>query len=156
MPRGRTIATLTAALALAALWACRAPAGGTPTGDEAQKATTTIADLQVTDLQPGSGATATRGRVVRVHYTGWLYHPDKPDTKGRQFDSSLDRGEPFEFPLGQGRVIQGWDEGVEGMKAGGRRRLVIPAAKAYGARGAGDVIPPDATLVFDVELLEVR
>src|SRR5690606_27113646 len=101
------------------------------------------------DLAQGSGATATPGSEVVVHYTGWL-----PD--GEQFDSSRDAGQPFSFPLGAGRVIDGWDEGVAGMQVGGRRRLVIPPALAYGADGAGGVIPPNATLVFDVELLEVR
>lgn len=112
--------------------------------------------LQTIDTVTGSGAEAKAGRPVVVHYTGWLHDPAQPGGKGRKFDSSLDRAEPFSFPLGGGRVIRGWDEGVAGMKVGGKRTLVIPADMGYGARGAGGVIPPNATLVFDVELLEVR
>ena len=91
-----------------------------------------------------------------VHYTGWLFDAAAPDNKGRKFDSSRDRGQPFSFPLGEGYVIQGWDKGVEGMQVGGQRTLTIPPELGYGARGAGGVIPPNATLVFDVELLDVR
>ena len=93
---------------------------------------------------------------MTVHYTGWLYDEMRPDHKGRKFDSSRDRNEPFTFRLGAGDVIRGWDDGVAGMKVGGQRTLTIPSALGYGARGAGGVIPPDATLVFDVELLDVR
>ena len=100
------------------------------------------------DLQVGSGAEATAGQQVSVHYTGWL-------TNGTKFDSSLDRGSPFQFELGAGRVIKGWDDGVAGMKVGGKRKLTIPPELGYGARGAGGVIPPNATLVFEVELLGV-
>ncbi len=106
--------------------------------------------LHYEDTVAGSGATATAGRRVQVHYTGWLYNNG---TQGAKFDSSKDRGQPFEFPLGGGRVIRGWDEGVQGMKVGGTRRLVIPPELGYGARGAGGVIPPNATLLFEVELL---
>jgi FKBP-type peptidyl-prolyl cis-trans isomerase FkpA len=107
-----------------------------------------------TDLRTGSGAEAVKGRGVRVNYTGWLYDPARPEQKGQQFDSSIGR-EPFEFMLGAGQVIPGWDRGVAGMKIGGQRRLIIPPDLAYGASGAGGVIPPNATLVFDVELLGV-
>jgi FKBP-type peptidyl-prolyl cis-trans isomerase FkpA len=115
-----------------------------------------ITELQKTDVQVGSGAEATAGNTVVVHYTGWLYDPAAPDHHGAKFDSSRDRNTPFSFPLGGGRVIRGWDEGVKGMKVGGKRTLVIPSQMGYGSRGAGGVIPPDAALVFDVELLEVK
>ncbi len=104
----------------------------------------------------GTGAEAQSGQVVTVHYTGWLYDPSRPDRKGNKFDSSRDRNEPFSFNLGAGEVIRGWDEGVAGMKVGGRRTLTIPPDMGYGVRGAGGVIPPNATLLFDVELLEVK
>ncbi len=104
----------------------------------------------------GTGATATAGHLVTVHYTGWLFDAAAPETKGRKFDSSRDRNDPFQFELGAGHVIQGWDQGVAGMKVGGKRRLTIPPELGYGARGAGGVIPPNATLVFDVELLGVE
>jgi FKBP-type peptidyl-prolyl cis-trans isomerase len=114
---------------------------------------TELADgLKYTDTKVGTGAEATPGHKVSVHYTGWLYQNDK---KGAKFDSSLDRGEPFEFTLGAHQVIRGWDEGVAGMKVGGKRTLIIPPDLGYGARGAGGVIPPNATLTFDVELLNV-
>ena len=115
-----------------------------------------ISSLQIQDVAPGTGAEARKDQTVRVHYTGWLYDASKADKRGRKFDSSKDRNEPFEFPLGRGDVIRGWDEGVAGMKVGGTRVLTIPPALAYGARGAGGVIPPNATLVFEVELLDVR
>ena len=113
------------------------------------KTTTTPSGLKYEDVKQGTGETATAGKMVSVHYTGWL-------TDGKKFDSSKDRGQAFEFPLGGGRVIKGWDEGVQGMKVGGVRKLTIPASLGYGSRGAGGVIPPDATLVFEVELLGVR
>lgn len=116
----------------------------------------TVSTLKKIDTKHGAGAEAVKGRPVVVHYTGWLYDPAKPEGKGAKFDSSLDRREPFSFALGQGQVIRGWDEGVAGMQVGGKRTLIIPADMGYGARGAGGVIPPNATLVFDVELLEVR
>jgi FKBP-type peptidyl-prolyl cis-trans isomerase len=112
--------------------------------------------LQKTDLTPGAGAEIASGQTALVHYTGWLYDAAAPENKGKKFDSSVDRNEPFEFPVGAGMVIRGWDEGVVGMKVGGKRRLVIPPEMGYGARGAGGVIPPGATLVFDVELVEIR
>ena len=105
--------------------------------------------LQVGDMVVGTGAEAIKGKLVSVHYTGWL-------TDGKKFDSSKDRGQPFQFPLGRGHVIQGWDQGVEGMKVGGKRKLTIPPELGYGAQGAGGVIPANATLVFEVELLGVR
>ncbi len=112
--------------------------------------------LVITDIVVGNGATAMTGAIVRVHYTGWLYDPASADGKGLKFDSSVDRNEPFTFPLGQQRVIRGWDLGVAGMQSGGKRRLLIPADLAYGARGAGGLIPPNATLLFDVELISFR
>ncbi len=107
------------------------------------------------DHKIGDGAVAVAGTNVTVHYTGWLFDDAAPENKGQKFDSSRDRGDPFAFPLGAGRVIAGWDQGVAGMKVGGQRTLVIPPELGYGARGAGGVIPPNATLVFDVELLAV-
>ena len=111
---------------------------------------TSPSGLQYEDTVVGSGDAAEAGDQVSVHYTGWLY---ADGSKGAKFDSSKDRGTPFEFPLGAGHVIRGWDEGVQGMKVGGSRTLVIPAALGYGARGAGGAIPPNATLLFEVELL---
>jgi len=115
-----------------------------------------MAGLVKTDVKVGTGTEATAGKIVSVHYTGWLYDAAAPDHHGAKFDSSRDRGQPFQFPLGGGQVIQGWDQGVVGMKVGGQRTLVIPAELGYGARGAGGVIPPNATLMFDVELLGVQ
>lgn len=109
---------------------------------------TTETGLQIEEIRLGQGDTASSGQFVSVHYTGWL-------TNGSKFDSSKDRGEPFEFPLGQRNVIAGWDEGVQGMRVGGIRKLTIPPQLGYGARGAGGVIPPNATLVFEVELLDI-
>ncbi|MFN8893350.1 MAG: FKBP-type peptidyl-prolyl cis-trans isomerase [Betaproteobacteria bacterium] len=111
--------------------------------------------LQIEDTVVGTGAEASAGQRVRVHYTGWLHDPAAANQRGRKFDSSKDRGQPFSFGLGRGEVIRGWDEGVQGMKLGGTRVLTIPAEMGYGARGAGGVIPPNATLVFVVELLAV-
>jgi FKBP-type peptidyl-prolyl cis-trans isomerase FkpA len=115
-----------------------------------------IATLQKTDVKPGTGAEARQGMTVRVHYTGWLYDPATADHRGRKFDSSKDRNEPFDFRLGAGEVITGWDQGVADMKVGGTRMLTIPPALGYGASGAGGVIPPNATLLFEVELLDVK
>ena len=114
---------------------------------------TTPSGLKITDSQAGTGATPRTGQTCVMHYTGWLYQDGK---KGAKFDSSVDRGQPFEFPIGTGRVIKGWDEGVASMKVGGKRTLIIPPELGYGARGAGGVIPPNATLLFEVELLGVK
>ena len=114
---------------------------------------TTPSGLKYTDVQAGTGAEALKNVYVEVHYTGWLYVDGKRD---RKFDSSVDRKEPFSFQLGVGEVISGWDEGVQGMKVGGKRELIIPPNLGYGARGAGGVIPPNATLMFEVELLRVK
>ena len=114
---------------------------------------TTASGLKITDTKVGTGASPKTGQTCVMHYTGWLY---VDGAKGKKFDSSVDRGEPFEFKIGQGQVIKGWDEGVASMKVGGQRTLIIPPELGYGARGAGGVIPPNATLIFDVELLEVK
>jgi FKBP-type peptidyl-prolyl cis-trans isomerase len=137
------------------------------TENAAPSATSTSADqptsgaenmaLQKIELAPGTGAEIKSGQNALVHYTGWLYDAAAPENKGKKFDSSLDRNQPFEFPVGGGFVIPGWDEGVVGMKVGGKRRLVIPPEMGYGAAGAGGgLIPGGATLVFDVELVEIR
>jgi FKBP-type peptidyl-prolyl cis-trans isomerase len=146
----RSLAALTIILAALVV----APAvvlGGAPAAPAKTtgKGTTTKSGLQYWDLAKGTGAVAKAGSQVKVHYTGWL-------TDGKKFDSSLDRGTPFEFKLGAGMVIKGWDEGVAGMKVGGKRQLKIPSELGYGAAGAGPVIPPNSTLVFDVELLGVN
>jgi FKBP-type peptidyl-prolyl cis-trans isomerase len=112
--------------------------------------------LQSTDIKVGTGPAIKAGQTASVNYTGWLYSESAPEKKGQKFDSSLDHGMPFDFPVGGGQVIQGWDEGVAGMQVGGQRRLVIPPDMGYGAAGAGGVIPPNATLVFDVELLAIK
>lgn len=117
------------------------------------KAMTTASGLQITDSKVGTGATPRTGQICVMHYTGWLF---TNGAKGAKFDSSLDRGQPFEFPIGTGRVIKGWDEGVASMKVGGKRTLIIPPDLGYGARGAGNAIPPNATLIFEVELLDVK
>jgi peptidylprolyl isomerase len=119
----------------------------------AGKITTTSSGLQISDSTVGAGATPKTGQTCVMHYTGWLY---ENGVKGKKFDSSVDRGQPFEFRIGQGQVIRGWDEGVGTMKVGGKRTLIIPPDLGYGARGAGGVIPPNATLIFDVELLAVK
>jgi FKBP-type peptidyl-prolyl cis-trans isomerase FkpA len=137
----------TAMVALSLLAACADP--GPPPGGR-------VAELLRIDERNGSGALATSGGDVTVHYTGWLYDEKAPGKRGRKFDSSLDRGEPFTFLLGAGRVIRGWDDGVAGMHVGGKRVLMIPPEYGYGRKGAGDVIPPDSSLVFEVELLGVQ
>ena len=124
-----------------------------PNDSNAQDTITTSSGLRYIEQQTGAGEKAKAGDNVIVHYTGWLYIDGD---KGNKFDSSVDRNQPFSFPLGAGRVIGGWDEGVAGMRPGGKRTLIIPPGLGYGARGAGSVIPPNATLMFDIELLEIR
>lgn len=119
----------------------------------AEEEATAPTDLKITDVVEGTGDEAVNGATVQVHYTGWLWENGQ---KGAKFDSSVDRGQPFSFPLGAGRVIRGWDMGVAGMKVGGKRELLIPPHLAYGERGAGNAIPPNATLLFEVELLAVN
>ena len=138
--------TLVAALALVASGASVATA-------QTGKTVTTPTGLQIADSKVGTGATPKTGQTCVMHYTGWLY---ENGARGKKFDSSVDRGQPFEFPIGVKRVIAGWDEGVATMKVGGKRTLIIPPQLGYGARGAGGVIPPNAMLTFDVELLNVR
>jgi peptidylprolyl isomerase len=129
------------------------PVVTTATAQTAGKPMTTASGLQIIDSKVGTGDSPKPGQTCVMHYTGWLYENGQ---KGKKFDSSVDRNEPFEFPIGQRRVIAGWDEGVATMKVGGKRTLIIPPALGYGARGAGGVIPPNATLMFDVELLAVK
>jgi peptidylprolyl isomerase len=129
-----------------------APKPATPAAPAAAPVTT-ASGLKIIDTKVGTGASPHTGQTVAVHYTGWLYENGK---KGAKFDSSVDRGTPFEFPIGMHQVIAGWDEGVATMKIGGKRTLIIPPALGYGARGAGGVIPPNATLIFDVDLLGVK
>jgi peptidylprolyl isomerase len=151
IPHASAVATLAVVTALAGV-----VAAGTPTIATAQtvgKTMTTPSGLKITDSKVGTGATPKTGQICVMHYTGWLY---QDGVKGKKFDSSVDRGEPFEFPIGTHRVIAGWDEGVSTMKVGGKRTLIIPPELGYGARGAGGVIPPNATLMFDVELLDVK
>jgi peptidylprolyl isomerase len=149
MHRFTRAALLTAVLAVTAI-------GAAVMTDDAvaqSKPVTTPSGLQIIDTKAGNGAQPKQGQTAIVHYTGWLYANGQ---KGTKFDSSVDRGQPFEFPVGAGRVIKGWDEGVASMKVGGKRTLIIPPQLGYGARGAGGVIPPNATLIFDVELLGVK
>ena len=146
--RAGALLIITASLGLQGALAADAPAAVAPA------IVKTESGLQYQDVVVGKGPLAAPGKAVRVHYTGWLQNPD--GSAGQKFDSSRDRGDPFAFPLGGGQVIRGWDEGVAGMHVGGQRKLIIPAALGYGARGAGGVIPPNANLLFDVELLGVR
>ncbi len=124
--------------------------------EESTMTDTKITELVKTDTKAGAGTEAVNNKLVVVHYTGWLYDPKAPQNRGAKFDSSVDRGQPFDFMLGAGQVIKGWDQGVAGMKVGGQRTLIIPSEMGYGSRGAGGVIPPNATLMFDVELLDVK
>ena len=150
LPRVRTLAAIALAAALTGIVAIGT---STPSHAQAAKTMTTASGLQIADSKVGTGATPKPGQTCVMHYTGWLY---ENGAKGKKFDSSVDRGEPFEFPIGQKRVIAGWDEGVASMKVGGKRTLIIPPALGYGSRGAGGVIPPNATLIFEVELLDVK
>jgi peptidylprolyl isomerase len=125
----------------------------TAAGQEVPKTMTTASGLKIIDTKVGTGVSPKPGQICVMHYTGWLY---QNGAKGQKFDSSVDRGRPFEFPIGRQRVIAGWDEGVASMKVGGKRTLIIPPELGYGARGAGGVIPPNATLLFEVELLDVK
>jgi peptidylprolyl isomerase len=127
------------------------PAAGAEKGD--MKMTKTPSGLQYEDVKVGTGDSPKKGQTAVVHYTGWLW---ENGAKGKKFDSSVDRGQPFSFPVGQGRVIKGWDEGVATMKVGGKRILLIPPDLAYGSRGAGGVIGPNATLIFEVELIDIK
>jgi peptidylprolyl isomerase len=144
------IGTLAIVIALAGACAALVPAAATA----AEETVTTPSGLKIIDTKVGGGATPKQGQTCVMHYTGWLY---QNGAKGAKFDSSVDRGKPFEFPLGVRRVIAGWDEGVASMKVGGKRTLIIPPALGYGARDVGNgLIPPNSTLIFDVELLDVK
>lgn len=132
------------------------PPPAEPVADETPAAPATVTELQKVDLHVAPGEGISQGQVAVVHYTGWLYDPRANESKGTKFDSSRDRGQPFRFTIGSGQVIKGWEEGVQGMRVGSQRRLLIPADLAYGDRGAGGVIPPGASLVFDVELLGIE
>ena len=132
------------------------PGCGTKTSQNVASSSTAASSLASIDLKPGSGNPIVAGQYAVVQYTGWLYEPSAPENKGREFDSSLNSGKPFRFQVGAGEVIKGWDQGVLGMQTGGQRRLVVPPELAYGDRGAGGVIPPGATLVFDVDLIGIE
>jgi FKBP-type peptidyl-prolyl cis-trans isomerase FkpA len=148
---------LITALCFLTLNACQAESSNVAENNkEMTVMTSNITELVKNDTVVGEGREAEIGFNVTVHYTGWLYDENAENKKGAKFDSSVDRGEPFKFDLGAGQVIQGWDQGFAGMKIGGKRTLIIPPEMGYGARGAGGVIPPNATLVFDVELLDVK
>ncbi len=151
----RPIATIVLASSLA-LAACGSK-NSEPVTSTAASAPAPVTELQRIDLEVPNGEGVSQGQVAVVHYTGWLYDPHAPDHKGKKFDSSRDRGQPFRFEIGAGNVIKGWDEGVQGMRVGGQRRLIVPAALAYGSEGAGGgVIPPNSPLVFDIELLAIE
>lgn len=156
----KLLSTVLAGICVLGLSACQAGSNNTSTekttAKESKAMTTNITELQKIDTQVGTGREAEPGFNVTVHYTGWLYDVAAEGGKGKKFDSSLDRGQPFNFFLGAGQVIQGWDEGFAGMKIGGKRTLIIPSEMGYGARGAGGAIPPNADLIFDVELLGVK
>lgn len=155
MKKGLLIGYAMAAISIATLADCGTPENAKTKQEEAKKMTRqrTGSGLEYEIIKDGTGASPSKGNHVVVHYTGWLEKDGKP---GSKFDSSLDRNEPFTFVVGVGQVIKGWDEGVMGMKKGEKRRLIIPAALGYGVRGAGGIIPPNATLIFDVELIDVK
>ena len=148
MARNRPLRTIGVVVLLAMIAACNGKPTSVPTS--------TVNSMQSTELKAGTGEAVTAGKIAVVQYTGWLYEASAPDKKGKQFDSSRTTGQPFRFPLGTGQVIKGWDQGVVGMKIGESRRLIIPADLAYGDAGAGGVIPPGATLVFDVDLVAIE
>ena len=161
--KSNNISTIILLLACFAAVGCNAKSTTTASTEEkpamtqsAKGTDSNITELKKIDTQVGTGREAEAGFNVTVHYTGWLFDAAAEDHKGKKFDSSLDRKQPFNFFLGGGQVIQGWDEGVQGMKIGGKRTLIIPSEMGYGARGAGGVIPPNANLIFDVELLDVK
>ena len=149
--RWRLVAALAAMITLAAATGGRADDPGQT--EKEKKMTKTESGLQYRDIKEGTGEKPKKGQTCVMHYTGWLW---ENGAKGKKFDSSVDRGEPFDFPIGTGRVIKGWDEGVLSMKVGGKRELLIPPDLGYGSRGAGRVIPPNATLLFEVELLKIQ
>lgn len=153
--RACLVALLSAAAYLGAGNPVHSQPSASPPAPTSSKLEAKGTELQKLDIKVGSGAEALKGKAVVVHYTGWLYDPSTSQ-KGAKFDSSRDRNVPFGFLLGEGRVIRGWEEGVQGMKVGGQRTLIIPPDLGYGERGAGGVIPPNATLIFDVELIEVK
>ena len=152
MPASKAIRTLTIAIGIAS-HALVFFSPGIAAAQGGSASVTTPSGLQINEIKAGTGASPKQGQTCVMHYTGWLYVDGK---KGKKFDSSVDRGQPFEFPIGQQRVIAGWDEGVATMKVGGKRELIIPPALGYGSRGAGGAIPPNATLIFEVELLGVK
>ena len=156
----RAVGGLALVATLTSLVACGAKQQSLPPGCEATGSDTAVAapvtELHRVDVVQCNGEGVSQGQIAVVHYTGWLYDPAAPEQKGAKFDSSRDRGKPYSFPLGTGQVIRGWDEGMQGMRVGGQRRLVIPPELAYGERGAANVIPPGAALVFDVELLAIE
>ena len=149
----RALLALMSALAITVIAGVSHFVSTTASAQTAGKTMTTASGLQTIDSVVGTGASPKPGQICVMHYTGWLY---TDGAKGQKFDSSLDRGQPFEFQIGRGMVIKGWDEGVATMKVGGKRTLIIPPELGYGARGAGGVIPPNATLLFEVELLGVK
>lgn len=152
------LAVATSIFVALTLGACGSNANSEAKSVEVAAPKTVVAapSFQKIDTTVGEGDVAEAGQTVSVHYTGWLYDTSEEENRGEKFDSSVDRGQPFEFPLGAGKVIKGWDEGVAGMQIGGKRTLIIPAEMGYGARGAGGKIPPNATLLFDVELLGIK